>query len=766
MRNPPSAASGATTRPSSGSPKKPPPKLTTSGLSNDLIKTYKVAPYIPSPRPRSAARTSLAPSSSSSCYREPEALQQDLHTARAQINELVYERKVLKTKTCALEEELRKMDARYEELLSINVITRTASASLAGSSVEIPEDKTIRNLRIALKNLTRRNKQQEKELAELKESMRFNKLYLKEQECIALFQETLKLRHALSNARAAAEENHLKAKPDVQAARNDLSDKLAAEQQDMKLLEGIGLNKASPFIPNPIYLFTHKVLAGAFLIYPPHITDTYKNLQTDNTALSTKLADAEIKSRLLEAELDKAERQWRSDIERERTELQAANDDMQKQIESMQFAHREAGNAAVDTETRLRGEVAAVRAELGVQAVKILEISSLLAGARERNDELEVQLATQRVEGDKLASALESAQQELSEFKRRRDDDNGKQAACREVKKGLYTTLRPFCAPTADINHSNRAEMEALKQSLSSTKQELDDYIRRNDDERAVHAREADKLARALAHAESQIEEQQRQLEETSKIRAKEVNEATALAQQSEQYRQALEMMTMRNEELQQQALSKTAPASTSQNTTQPSTLSQSESTHTAHGDNPLPTSQSQSQSAISHPSAAADIDVDSNTAYAEKDDDAGGTSSVSSPPKRSASTKSLKSVAITSPLPPSTSSSPSSKSGSRSRVNIPVKRAPTAAPSPPSSETLSAAEQQQQQQQQQRQHSPPDDNDEFRVHHLSRAVSTEFFEKQVQVDAAIAIQAAARGYLVRKYKRRRPVPDPASKAS
>ncbi|KAJ3151583.1 hypothetical protein HDU89_002026 [Geranomyces variabilis] len=637
MRNSPSALG---TRPQSGS--SPRKKTGLSALSTELVNTYKVTPFVLSPRPSPSARTARCGSTATAtCFREPEALQQDLHTARAQINELVYERKVLKTKTCALEEELRKMDARYEELLSINIITRTASTSLVGSSVEIPEDKTIRNLRLALKNLTRRSKEQEKEIAELKESTRFNKLYQKEQECIALFQETLKLRHALSNARTTTPTTPTTAtKAEPETELNDLRHRLAVEEQERKSLEG-----------------------------------TCRKLQSDNAALTTQLGEAESKCRLSQLVLDEAEHRWRSDGERERTALRTANNELEARIERLHAEHREAESAARDVETKLARDLAAARKKLDAKnqaAAKLKESAEhstkLLADAERRGEELEVQVVSWRTEVEELVSALESAQEQLSEVQRKRDEHA----------------------------QSDSREVDELKSALTAAKSQFDEHVRKSEAERAQQAQEAEEGARALAHAESQIEEQQRQLEETSQIRANEVNEAAALAEQSDKYRQDLEEMRQRNEEL--ETLVKT-----------------------------LRTAQEES------------------TTYS---------------PKRSASVQSLKNVLVT-----NTSSPPSeSRPGSRSRVNVsaPVKKATAAAaaviaavePSrstadPPPTPTPTPA--------------PPQapQEDDFRVHHLSRAVSTEFFEKQMQVDAAIAIQAAARGYLVRRslppaYKRRR----------
>ncbi|KAI8587853.1 hypothetical protein BDZ88DRAFT_478585 [Geranomyces variabilis] len=633
MRSSPSAVG---TRPQSGS--SPRKKTGLSSLSNELVNTYKVTPFVLSPRPSPSARTARSGSTgTATCFREPEALQQDLHTARAQINELVYERKVLKTKTCALEEELRKMDARYEELLSINIITRTASTSLVGSSAEIPEDKTIRNLRLALKNLTRRSKEQEKEIAELKESMRFNKLYQKEQECIALFQETLKLRHALSNARTATPTTPTTAtKPEPETELDDLRHRLAVEEQERKSLEG-----------------------------------TCRKLQSDNAALTTQLGEAESKCRLSQLVLDEAEHRWRSDGERERTALRSANQELEARIARLDAEHREAESAARDVETKLARDLAAARKELDAknQAAARLEESAekstkLLADAERRGEELEGQVVSWRTEVEELVSALESAQEQLSKVQRKRDEHA----------------------------QSDSREVDELKSALAAAKSQFDEHVRQSEAERAKQAQEAEEGARALAHAESQIEEQQRQLEETSQIRANEVNEAAALAKQSDKYRHDLQEMQQRNEEL--EALVKT-----------------------------LRTAQEESPT------------------YS---------------PKRSASVQSLKNVVVT-----NTSSPPSeSRPGSRSRVNVsaPVKKATAAAeePSrstadPPPRPTTTPAPAPQQ----------PPQEDDFRVHHLSRAVSTEFFEKQMQVDAAIAIQAVARGYLVRRslppaYKRRR----------
>ncbi|KAJ3185603.1 hypothetical protein HDU87_000226 [Geranomyces variabilis] len=639
MRNSPTAVVGA--RPhASSSPRKKTGHI--SALSSELVNTYKVAPFVPT-RPRSSpssARTARSAHSSSSaattttatCFREPEALQQDLHTARAQINELVYERKVLKTKTCALEEELRKMDARYEELLSIN---------------------TIRNLRLALKNLTRRSKEQEKEIAELKESTRFNKLYLKEQECIALFQETLKLRHALSNTRTAT--TPTMAKPEAEAELDALQHKLAAEEQERKLLEG-----------------------------------TCRKLQSDNAALTTQLGEAESKRRLSQLVLDEAEHRWRSDGERERTALRSTIQELETRLERMKIEHGETESERRDADTKLMRELTNVWTELDAkkQAAaklegKVKELERLLEISGRRGDELEVQLGSWRTEVEELVSALESAQEQLSERQRQRDERA----------------------------HSDTSEVDQLKSALATAKIQLDEHIRRAEAERAKQAQEAEDAARALAHAESQVEEHQRQHEETSQIRANEVNEAASLSQQSDKYRQDLEEMRQRNEEL--ETLVKTLRTA-----------------------------------------AAAE---ESTTTYS---------------PKRSASVQSLKNVVVTNtsspplPPPPSSSSSSSSRSGSRSRVNVsvPVKKATATA-------TAAAA------QEEALPHNaddpppapaavPPPQEDDFRVHHLSRAVSTEFFEKQVQVDAAIAIQAAARGYLVRRslppaYKRRRHAPTP-----
>ncbi|KAJ3171567.1 hypothetical protein HDU88_007647 [Geranomyces variabilis] len=631
------------TRPQSGS--SPRKKTGLSALSTELINTYKVTPFVLSPRPSPSARTARSGSTATgptTCFREPEALQQDLHTARAQINELVYERKVLKTKTCALEEELRKMDARYEELLSINIITRTASTSLVGSSAEIPEDKTIRNLRLALKNLTRRSKEQEKEIAELKESTRFNKLYQKEQECIALFQETLKLRHALSNARTTTPTTPTTStKPEPEIELNDLRNRLALEEQERKSLEG-----------------------------------ACRKLQSDNAALTTQLGEAESKCRLSQLVIDEAEHRWRSDGERERTALRTANHELEARIQRLDTEHREAESAARDVETKLARDLAAARKELDAKnqaAAKLKESvehsTKLLADAELRGEELEVQVVSWRTEVEELVSALESAQEQLSEVQRKRDEHA----------------------------QSDNREVDELKSALTAAKSQFDEHVRQSEAERAKQAQEAEEGARALAHAESQIEEQQRQLEETSQIRANEVNEAAALAAQSDKYRQDLEEMQQRNNELE--------------------TLVET-----------LRTAQ------------------EGSTTYS---------------PKRSASVQSLKNVVVT-----NTSSLPSeSRPGSRSRVNVsaPVKKATAAAaaavePSrstadPPPTPTPAPEPQ-------------PSQEDDFRVHHLSRAVSTEFFEKQVQIDAAIAIQAAARGYLVRRslppaYKRRRHAQSP-----
>ncbi|KAJ3019942.1 Zinc finger C3H1 domain-containing protein [Thoreauomyces humboldtii] len=82
-------------------------------LLDKILDTYNPLDQLNSASPR---RIHKPPT-----YPDPEQLQHDLFVARGRINELVAERKMAKTQIRALEEVLAKMDARYEELLSINV---------------------------------------------------------------------------------------------------------------------------------------------------------------------------------------------------------------------------------------------------------------------------------------------------------------------------------------------------------------------------------------------------------------------------------------------------------------------------------------------------------------------------------------------------------------------------------------------------------------------------------------------------------------------
>ncbi|KAI8822172.1 uncharacterized protein EV422DRAFT_525943 [Fimicolochytrium jonesii] len=213
--------------------KRTPTTLSNCALPPDLLNLYASMSTKPS---KKTTRTPSGPSV------EKEQLLHDLQTSRRKVNELSDERKTLKTKVRALEEELGRMDARYEEMLSINVITRTgmsvgAAASPTTPEIVYPEDRTIRNLRTALRNLEKRNKETEKELNELKQSLRYNQLFRKEQECVTLFQESLRLRRALAEAAETAAQS-LKPEPPSpesidESLRKELTD-LRMERDDLR----------------------------------------------------------------------------------------------------------------------------------------------------------------------------------------------------------------------------------------------------------------------------------------------------------------------------------------------------------------------------------------------------------------------------------------------------------------------------------------------------------------------------------------------------
>ncbi|KAI8904627.1 hypothetical protein DFJ77DRAFT_246137 [Powellomyces hirtus] len=612
-----SSSTRANFRSSSASPKKK--TVNHATLTPDVIETYRVAPF--------TLPTSRRSSKNTFYHRDPELLQHELHTSKTKINELIYERKVLKTKICALEEELRKMDARYEELLSINIITRTASTSFVDSSATIPEDKTIRNLRIAVKNLTKRNKELDKELGEVKQSMRFNKLYMKEQECVALFQETLRLRRAIANAEAEV----------------PLKLETATELDDLRHTVEIAHRERDEW------------------------RELSENLQTEKEALRIQLGEAESKCRLAQQVLEESEHKWRSDKYRECNALKSTNDELEKRVDTLRSEQR-------DAETDAKA-------------------------ARQRSKEEE------RILQDELTRARAIAEE-------------------------------------------SKAKEEHWRAQVNTHKVSIAEY-------------------------EGQVEEYQRQLEETSQIRAHEVNEASALMSRIKRTERVLDEEKSKNEELRQRVeqlqerldtsskaakeaeladedekttpkakhpqLFSRSPSGTSLNASvasskditgaqAPSRMASSSSSHNRHDAQPQPT-------------PGSELPITAPEAYSHKNVPASPTVS-----KTSAS-GSRTPVPETSPLEddvpeeifPVHASQPTSRSHTPVRSRSPSTHSLNLS-GPPSQASRSGSQSK----------LPDPDPGDFQIH-LSRAVSTEFFEKQMRVDAATVIQAAIRGYLTRR---------------
>ncbi|KND03588.1 uncharacterized protein SPPG_01064 [Spizellomyces punctatus DAOM BR117] len=135
--------------------------------------------------------------------KEPEALQEELLYAKGQINDLTQERKVMATKIRTLEQEISKMDRRYEEMLAINSMSYLpGKTGRAAKDILIPEDKTISSLRSAAKHYEKKTKELEATVASLKQSTRYTTLVNRELECKNLFQDNLRLRRLLEHWKA------------------------------------------------------------------------------------------------------------------------------------------------------------------------------------------------------------------------------------------------------------------------------------------------------------------------------------------------------------------------------------------------------------------------------------------------------------------------------------------------------------------------------------------------------------------------------------
>ncbi|KAJ3285172.1 hypothetical protein HK104_009614 [Borealophlyctis nickersoniae] len=176
------------------------------------------------PPPRPPTDTQSKPRTAT--LKEPEALQQELFQARQQINSLVQEKKVLMTKTRALEQEAQRMDRRYQDLLIVNVSdvviamgsqkiavsdadgvydwfvllnqTMTSGAQQA-QALSRREDKTITDLKTVLKSYQKQIKKVESDLDALKKSTRHTKLIETQIEARTYLQETLRLKRLLEH---------------------------------------------------------------------------------------------------------------------------------------------------------------------------------------------------------------------------------------------------------------------------------------------------------------------------------------------------------------------------------------------------------------------------------------------------------------------------------------------------------------------------------------------------------------------------------------
>ncbi|TPX70690.1 hypothetical protein SpCBS45565_g01583 [Spizellomyces sp. 'palustris'] len=178
-------------------------------LSPDVIKLYTTTIESLGSARRCADRKDGHPPRKSRQQRhvptvkEPETLQEELLYAKGQINDLTQERKVMATKIRTLEQEISKMDRRYEEMLAINSMSYLpGKTGRAAKDILIPEDKTISSLRSVAKHYEKKTKELEATVASLKQSTRYTTLVNRELECKNLFQDNLRLRRLLEHWKA------------------------------------------------------------------------------------------------------------------------------------------------------------------------------------------------------------------------------------------------------------------------------------------------------------------------------------------------------------------------------------------------------------------------------------------------------------------------------------------------------------------------------------------------------------------------------------
>ncbi|KAI9007051.1 hypothetical protein BC832DRAFT_427072 [Gaertneriomyces semiglobifer] len=166
-------------------------------------------------RSRRNSRTRITPAGAPSD--ETLTLTEHLTQAKAQVNTLQYEKRQLSAKLQKTEQELKRMDRQCEELMLVNTLTATTKDRMGfiNKGGTIVGDKTITNLRTAVRHHEKRIKELEKELAGAKQSARYKNLLAREDECKALFQETLRLQRLLHRYESMSDDEEDETSEDV-----------------------------------------------------------------------------------------------------------------------------------------------------------------------------------------------------------------------------------------------------------------------------------------------------------------------------------------------------------------------------------------------------------------------------------------------------------------------------------------------------------------------------------------------------------------------
>ncbi|KAJ3177085.1 hypothetical protein HDU85_006011 [Gaertneriomyces sp. JEL0708] len=188
---------------------------TVQGIKKAIKEPAATAAEGASGRSRRNSRTRITPAGAPND--ETLTLTEHLTQAKAQVNTLQYEKRQLSAKLQKTEQELKRMDRQCEELMLVNTLTATTKDRMGfiNKGGTIVGDKTITNLRTAVRHHEKRIKELEKELAGAKQSARYKNLLAREDECKALFQETLRLQRLLHRYESMSDDEEDETSEDV-----------------------------------------------------------------------------------------------------------------------------------------------------------------------------------------------------------------------------------------------------------------------------------------------------------------------------------------------------------------------------------------------------------------------------------------------------------------------------------------------------------------------------------------------------------------------